>query len=202
MKQQIFEENYHVKWDIFASLLDDLERKKKQTTKDDSKLVCEFPRQYRVICHYLSLAKERGYSIHLVESLNGLVIRGHQQLYKPKKVRTTLIFQFIILDFPSIVRKESAFVGASIAFFLLPALISGLLTYIFPELINSFFSPSQINSFEAMYDPSAEHFGRNRQSDSDFAMFGYYIFNNIGISFQTFAGGIFLGVGSIFFSVL
>ena len=30
-------------------------------------------------------------------------------------------------------------------------------------------------------------------------MFGYYIRNNIGISFQCFAGGIFFGAGSLFF---
>nr|WP_279382565.1 stage II sporulation protein M [Acanthopleuribacter pedis] len=35
-----------------------------------------------------------------------------------------------------------------------------------------------------------------------FAMFGHYIQNNIGIAFRTFAGGIFAGVGSLFFMLL
>ncbi|MCY1393502.1 Stage II sporulation protein M [compost metagenome] len=30
-------------------------------------------------------------------------------------------------------------------------------------------------------------------------MFGYYIMNNIGIAFQTFASGLLLGVGSLFY---
>jgi uncharacterized membrane protein SpoIIM required for sporulation len=30
-------------------------------------------------------------------------------------------------------------------------------------------------------------------------MFGYYIRNNIGVAFQCFAGGLFAGVGSLFF---
>ena len=30
-------------------------------------------------------------------------------------------------------------------------------------------------------------------------MFGYYIRNNIGVSFQCFAGGLFAGLGSLFF---
>ena len=32
-------------------------------------------------------------------------------------------------------------------------------------------------------------------------MFGYYIKNNIGISFRTFAGGMLFGLGSVFFLV-
>lgn len=30
-------------------------------------------------------------------------------------------------------------------------------------------------------------------------MFGYYIMNNIGIAFQTFASGLLFGLGSLFF---
>src|SRR5690606_26373250 len=40
-----------------------------------------------------------------------------------------------------------------------------------------------------------------RNASSDWAMFGFYIDNNIGIGFRCFAGGLFLGLGSIFFIV-
>ena len=43
----------------------------------------------------------------------------------------------------------------------------------------------------------AEHFLKERP-DSDMLMFGFYIYNNIGI-FRTFAGGIVGGLGSVFF---
>ena len=33
-------------------------------------------------------------------------------------------------------------------------------------------------------------------------MFGFYIRNNIGIAFRTFASGIFAGLGSVFFLAL
>ena len=33
---------------------------------------------------------------------------------------------------------------------------------------------------------------------TDWAMFGHYIRNNIGIAFQCFAGGLFFGIGSLF----
>jgi len=50
-----------------------------------------------------------------------------------------------------------------------------------------------------MYDPGNEKIGRSedRESATDFAMFGYYIWNNIGIAFRTFASGMLAGVGTV-----
>jgi uncharacterized membrane protein SpoIIM required for sporulation len=50
---------------------------------------------------------------------------------------------------------------------------------------------------EAMYT-SADAIEAERGSDSNFMMFGYYIYNNIGIALRTFASGLVLGVGAIF----
>ena len=50
-----------------------------------------------------------------------------------------------------------------------------------------------------MYSPSADSIGRLRTVDTDWMMFGHYIRNNIGVAFQCFAGGLFAGLGSIFF---
>src|SRR3954462_3286713 len=51
-----------------------------------------------------------------------------------------------------------------------------------------------------MYGPGASRLGR-RGAESDFYMFGFYIFNNVRIAFQTFAGGLACGVGALFFLV-
>jgi uncharacterized membrane protein SpoIIM required for sporulation len=47
-----------------------------------------------------------------------------------------------------------------------------------------------------MYGPDAEHVGRT--AGDDWSMFGFYIFNNIGIAFRCFAAGLTFGVGSLF----
>jgi len=60
-------------------------------------------------------------------------------------------------------------------------------------------SSETASSFEQMYSTSAESIGRLRTASTDWMMFGYYIRNNIGVSFQCFAGGLFAGVGSLFF---
>ena len=68
-----------------------------------------------------------------------------------------------------------------------------------PELILSVVSSETASSFEDMSSSSAESIGRTRTASTDWMMFGYYIRNNISISFQCFAGGLFAGVGSLFF---
>jgi len=75
----------------------------------------------------------------------------------------------------------------------------GLLVYGRPELILAIVSPETAASFEEMYSTDAESIGRVRSASTDWVMFGYYIRNNIGVAFQCFAGGLFAGVGSLFF---
>jgi uncharacterized membrane protein SpoIIM required for sporulation len=50
-----------------------------------------------------------------------------------------------------------------------------------------------------MYSPDAESIGRTREASTDWMMFGFYIRNNISVAFQCFAGGLFAGLGTIFF---
>jgi uncharacterized membrane protein SpoIIM required for sporulation len=49
-----------------------------------------------------------------------------------------------------------------------------------------------------MYDPASKRLGM-READTNLVMFGFYIWNNVRIGFQTFAGGLAFGVGSIWF---
>ena len=69
----------------------------------------------------------------------------------------------------------------------------------FVVFLELFVDPAQVAEMESMYDPANRSLGRERQSDTDLAMFGYYIANNIGIGFRTFAGGLLFGLGSMFF---
>ena len=82
---------------------------------------------------------------------------------------------------------------------MLPTVLIGCLVYWRPELILSVVSVEQAASIEQMYSPAAHSIGRERSANSDWIMFGYYIRNNIGVAFQCFAGGLFAGIGSLFF---
>ena len=52
----------------------------------------------------------------------------------------------------------------------------------------------------AAYDFAKTHHGEQKRDSGDaWVKFGFYIMNNIGIAFQTFASGLLLGLGSLFF---
>ena len=56
-----------------------------------------------------------------------------------------------------------------------------------------------LDEVQQMYGDNTKSLGRKRKADSDVAMFGFYIFNNVRIGFQTFAGGLLFGLGTIFY---
>jgi uncharacterized membrane protein SpoIIM required for sporulation len=196
MKQSLFESRHQADWQTFAALLDTLER-----GKADSQQCTLFAHDYRRLCQQLALAQARGYSSHLIEQLQQLAMRGHQQFYRHRSPLGAQLIGFLLGGFPRLVRAEWRCVLAASLLFFGSLLAMGALVYAFPELIYSLVDPEQVASMERMYDPDASRLGRfaERGSGDDWMMFGYYIMNNIGIAFQTFASGLLFGLGSLFF---
>jgi uncharacterized membrane protein SpoIIM required for sporulation len=196
MKQSQFETRHQADWQQFAQLLEELERGIATRKKSET-----FASDYRRICQQLALAQERGYSSYLVEPLQQLAMRGHQQLYRHRSHLGAQILSFVLADFPRLVRAQWRFVLVASLLFFGSLIGMGLLVYGFPDLVYSVVSPEQVIDMEAMYDPAAHRLGEAaaRGSSEDWMMFGYYIMNNIGIAFQTFATGLLFGLGSLFF---
>ncbi len=196
MKQSLFEQRHQADWQAFGELLDSLER-----GKVDSQACKGFAADYRRLCQQFALAQARGYSSHLIEQLQHLVLRGHQQFYRHRSPLAAQLIGFILAGFPRLVRAEWRCVTAASLIFFGSLLGMALLVYLFPELIYSLVDPEQVANMEEMYDPDARRIGRfsERDSGDDWMMFGFYIMNNIGIAFQTFASGLLFGLGSLFF---
>lgn len=198
MRQEEFEERYKDHWKTFEVQINLAEALKQSRSKGDVSLK-GFAENYRQLCYCLSLARERHYSPLLIHRLEALVFRGHQTFYQKRLGIIQSVYHFILFGFPQAVRQQSQFVWSASALFYLPTIIIFLLMLIFPDMIYMIVDPDTVAEIESMYDPSAERFGTERFSDSDFYMFGHYIQNNIGIAFKTFAGGILLTIGSQFF---
>ncbi len=196
MKQSLFEQQHQADWQGFALQLDALER-----GKADSQQTQTFAAAYRHLCQHLALAQSRGYSSHLIERLQHLAMRGHQQFYRHRSPIGGQLLGFILAGFPRLVRAEWRFVLAACLLFFGSLLLMGALVYHFPDLVYAVMSPDRVAEMEHMYDPDARRIGRfsERDSGDDWMMFGYYIMNNIGIAFQTFASGLLFGLGSLFF---
>ena len=181
------------------------EQKKLQASRGGDKAMptgmeFDFPAEYRRLCHHLALAQSRMYSPLLIERLNQLVIRGHHQLYATRMYFWHKIADYFLRGFPQLVRSEwKAVALASLLFF--GSFFAMLIAIqIEPELVYSVMPGQQVAMMEAMYDPELHsRLGREREADSDMLMFGHYIRNNTSIGFQSFAGGLLYGLGSLFF---
>jgi uncharacterized membrane protein SpoIIM required for sporulation len=196
MKQSLFESRHQPEWQRLREQLDLLERGKAKPED------CQgFPQAYRRLCQHLALAQERGYSSYLIDPLQQLALRGHQQLYRQRSPLSAHVLGFMLAGFPRLVREQWRFVLTASLLFFGSLLGIGLLMYLFPDLIYSVVSTQQVAEMQSMYDPTSGRLGRaaERAASDDWVMFGYYIMHNIGIAFQTFASGLLLGVGSVFF---
>lgn len=193
MKQQAFESQHEPLWQQVEAILN--------SSGGEAKINDDFPRLYRALCQQLAVAKARRYSSNLLSRLNRLVVGAHHILYRHNRGLRRQWLWFLVRGFPTAIRENRAYVYWSAILFLLPLLAMGWGCYKNSELIYSLMDPVNVRHLDSMYDPASEVLGRERNSETDLAMFGFYIYNNIGIGFRTFASGITFGLGSIFFLI-
>jgi uncharacterized membrane protein SpoIIM required for sporulation len=187
MRQERFESEHGELWKQLEDWL-----KGKPTLPSE-----EIPVAYRRLCHHLALARERRYSASLNDRLQPLALALHQRLYGEGEGGLGF-WKYVTRDFPREVRIEWRLVIVS------SILLFGSWTAAFlvvrrnPDLVHLVLSPSQAAQYARMYDPAAKKVFEMTGPMRDVAMFGVYIWNNIGIDFQVFASGLVLGIGPIF----
>jgi uncharacterized membrane protein SpoIIM required for sporulation len=196
MKQQAFELAHEEEWAAFEALLGQLGHGHRFGTPISTE---DFPVRYRRVCHHLALARERRYTAAVIRRLNEMSLRGHHALYgaRPGLQRTWV--RFLLSGFPRLVRANWRSVLLAGALFYLPFFGLPFAIHRNPEVAYLLQDPQSLARMEEMYRSGTEKFGRKDASDTDMYMFGFYIWNNIRITFQVFASGLLLGLGSIFF---
>jgi len=197
MRQETFERRHRAAWDAVSAELANLEA----PIPEPSDGITDLPARYRRLCQHLALARYRGYSTHLISHLNRLAVGGHHQLYQRTVSMGRDLRLLVARDFPRAFRAEWRLVLLAHLLFYGPFLGMMAGIAVDPALVYSVVDPGSVAQMEAMYDPASDHHLQERPSDSDIAMFGFYIRNNIGIAFRTFAGGVLAGAGSLFFLV-
>ena len=195
-----FEQTYQDDWEeLEASLNYVLGRKAGKSAPRSSVSGARVAALYRRACENLALARARSYPAYMVDRLERLTADAHQVIYQRREFGLTRVIDMMTVDFPSAVRKHSSYIAVATVTFLLPTLVIGFLVYWRPEMILSMVSSEKAASFEEMYSSSAGSIGRTRSATTDWMMFGFYIRNNVGVAFQCFAGGLFAGLGTLFF---
>lgn len=198
MRQEHFIARHQAEWQAFEGWLDARGGRPRRARADrdwrgmDDVAV---PAAYRRLTQQLGLARRRGYSPQLVERLQALVQRGHDVMYRPPPPRWRRSVEFLLADFPRLVRAERGAMLAALLMFALPLVLSFVAVQVRPELIHTLFEPVKLAEMEAMYDPAASKLGRD--SGDDLQMFGYYVMNNVSIGLRTFASGLLAGIGPV-----
>jgi len=161
-----------------------------------------FPALFRRLCQDLALARHRDYSTTLVSRLNQQALQSHHQMYAARSGPWRRLARFLAADFPRAVRSEPWTLFWSVALMFGVAPVIAILIQEHPELAYSILGTAQLSTYETMYDTGTGQVNVERPADSDVFMFGFYFFNNIGVAFRTFAGGVFLGLGTIYFLLM
>jgi len=159
---------------------------------------------FREICTDLALARHRMYGMPMNESLNVLVIRGHKIIHRRAGGTWEKLLRFVAVDFPVSVRKEWRLLIVATLSFILPGLGVVIAGFYWPDFswVEAVLGPDMMNSLDAMYGSSDDQIANLREEyGSNFMMFCHYIWNNIGIDFRIYAGGIVACLGSLFFLV-
>ena len=204
MRQAVFEARYGADWERFETWLDRDEKLRRRSgpaapAPAGALPDTEIPQAYRRVCQHLALARDRQYSPELVDRLNQLALRGHHLLYGARPRRgLARSLEFLLAGFPRRVRQEGALVAAAAALFFGPLVALIVTLQWHPDFVYYLLEPESLAKFQEMYSPANKRLGM-RDADDNVAMFGFYIWNNVKIGFQTFATGLAFGLGSIFY---
>ncbi len=155
-----------------------------------------FPGLYRKVCQDLAQARMLKLSPDVLEYLNSLTAISHQHLYYLKPVTLKEIATFFVNKLPKTILKNYIYILISAVLFI----GSGTYTY-FNVLKNPEFAYTVIDQDTLTYigEMHSEVHNDGREKEVNTYMAAFYIQHNISIAFLSFATGIFLGIGSIYF---
>jgi uncharacterized membrane protein SpoIIM required for sporulation len=184
-----FEAAHGAMWDDFTAQLAEAQAGKPV----DAALMAA---RYRQVCENLALAQSRAYPMHLVARLEGLAQTAHQLIYRRQDYGLRALGHLLRAELPRAVRRERRHVLMALALFAVPLGLAFALSLAGPDFPLRLMEAQQLREYESMYGDGKQHLGRVREAASDWQMFGFYVFHNIGIGFRCFGAGILAGVGS------
>lgn len=156
----------------------------------------ELSRRYRAVAADLATAQSQDLPEDVIHYLDAIAGRAHNKLYGTRKLSTLRPIRLLMLEFPRELRANPTFFLLANLLFYGPFLVGMISALVDPAIAENVIAPSQLELMEQMYsEPTARGAGEDAQ------MAGFYVNNNVGIAFRTFATGVFGGLGSLFFLV-
>ena len=145
MKQRQFEQLYRGEW---RQLERQLARLEQRTGKADmgSDELADLPQRHRRLCHQLALARDRGYSLSLLQELDNLMLRAHRQLYRRQPPILKPLQRLVVHDFPARVRQQAGWHLASAAVFLGSLVLVLTLVSVKPDMVYAVMDPATVET--------------------------------------------------------
>jgi uncharacterized membrane protein SpoIIM required for sporulation len=159
--------------------------------------VLELGRLYRRAASDLSQARSLGLDPGEVALLNGLVGRAYGLIYTPERGGVGSLAAFFTRDFPACLRRNFLFLAASVLVSILGALLGLGAALHSPQSVEVLMGPGWTQMIEQIGERHrAGHDwlpARERPINSSLIMT-----NNVTVSFDAFAGGLLLGLLTLF----
>jgi uncharacterized membrane protein SpoIIM required for sporulation len=194
MTERFFIRDREAAWQNFESLI-------KAPKKAFAAEAARFPAMLRSLTGDLNTARAHGFNPVLIDRLDRLVFDGNQILGARQSFSLSHAARFLVKTFPQSARGHWRSFAACCLVFYGTAFFSAFLCVYKAPFAKIILGEKTMSELEEMYDRESDTYLTPRDVNSDLDMFAYYIYNNISITFKTFAGGVLLGIGSLFFLV-
>ncbi len=181
-------------WDELASLLD----REQPLARFSAPRISRVAALYRAVCSDLMRMRQAGGASDVVAYLDSLTARAHNALYGSRSYALRDALDALRFGFPRAFRKRWPYMAAAGALFILPLLVGWLGVLASPSFASAVLPSATLEELSQAY---AEGFSHGRSEQTDAAMSGFYVYNNVGIAFRCFATGILFGFGSVFYTL-
>jgi uncharacterized membrane protein SpoIIM required for sporulation len=156
--------------------------------------LAQLGRLYRQATSDLAVARRDFPQHRVTEFLNGLVGRAHGVIYRNEATTWSRLRDFVLLTFPQVWRATFPFTLTAFLFFAVPALIAAIVSYNEPTQAGLIFPGGEYLA-EQIKNKEEWWLDINNSRSGNAALIAS---NNILVTIQAFAGGMLLGLLTIY----
>lgn len=159
--------------------------------------VREFGTLYRRTSSDLVTARAKTANAEILEYLNDLVARAYAQVYRARRFRPRDIITFFVVDFPRLIRHSWKYIALASALFIVATVFGWELNRRDPAGSFYMLPPEFVKGIPQMRDHWRSATGHSADLNEMSFTSTWIMTHNIGIGLLAFAGGIFLGLPTL-----
>ena len=180
------------RWERLEALLRSVGKDARRASGDE---LLDLGRLYRTVSSDLAIARRDFPRDRVVDYLNNLIARAHPVVYRRPPADLGATGRFFRYGFPAAYRSAGAYTAVAFALFAVAALISALLVAVRPSLADVLL-PGTAQSLRAVM--VHHHLWVKSATSNHSVAANFIMINNIQVAFLAFAGGLLLGLGTVY----